>query len=39
MKKTKIQVCGMHCKSCELLLEKTLSKLGDIKSVNADEMK
>ena len=36
MGKVNIKVYGMHCKSCELLLEERLSQLKDIKHVKAD---
>ncbi len=36
MKTTKINVKGMHCNSCKLLLEKSLSNIEKIKSVEAN---
>ena len=39
MKTTKINVKGMHCNSCKLLLEKSLSTIDKIKSVEANVAK
>jgi len=39
MKTTKINVKGMHCNSCKLLLEKSLSQIDKIKSVEANVQK
>ena len=39
MKTTKINVKGMHCNSCKLLLEKSLSTIDNIKSVEANVAK
>ena len=39
MKKINVDVSWMHCKSCELLLEKSLKKAKNIKKVSASEKK
>ncbi|MEI6426735.1 MAG: sulfite exporter TauE/SafE family protein [Candidatus Absconditabacteria bacterium] len=36
MKKTQINVKGMHCNSCKLLLEKSLAPLQNVESVHAN---
>jgi sulfite exporter TauE/SafE/copper chaperone CopZ len=37
MNKTTIPIKGMHCRSCELLIEDELSRIDGIRSVNASE--
>lgn len=39
MKKLTIDVTGMHCKSCELLLERSIRDVNNVDKVNADEHK
>ena len=39
MKKIIIPVSGMHCRSCELILEKSIKKLKNIEKVEANEKK
>ncbi|EKE29223.1 MAG: Heavy metal transport/detoxification protein [uncultured bacterium (gcode 4)] len=39
MKKINIDVTGMHCRSCEMLLEKSLKKAKNVTHVNANEKK
>ena len=39
MKTTKINVKGMHCNSCKLLLEKSISNIDKVKSVDASVQK
>ena len=39
MKKLTIDVTGMHCKSCELLLEKSLGTLKNVEKVHASQSK
>lgn len=39
MKKITIPVSGMHCRSCELILEKSIKKLENIEKVEANEKK
>lgn len=39
MKKIIIPVSGMHCRSCELILEKSISKVDHVNSINASEKK
>jgi sulfite exporter TauE/SafE/copper chaperone CopZ len=39
MKKLCIDVAGMHCRSCEILLEKSLAELPGVKKVSADQRK
>lgn len=39
MRKNTIPVTGMHCKACEVLLEKTISKLDGVKKVSASQSK
>ena len=37
MKKTTVNIKGMHCRSCELLLEDELSKVPGVRCVCADQ--
>lgn len=37
MKKIKLDISGMHCKSCELILEKSLKNVKNVSGVNANE--
>jgi copper chaperone CopZ len=39
MKKITIPVAGMHCRSCEVLLEKSIKKIKNVESVEANERK
>lgn len=39
MNKLTIDVAGMHCKSCELLLEKSLKKVGGVERAKASQSK
>jgi len=39
MEKIIIPVSGMHCTSCEILLEKSIKKLPNIEKVKASEKK
>ena len=39
MNKTVIDIKGMHCRSCEILVEDKLDEIGNIKSVNVDNNK
>jgi len=39
MQKIIIPIRGMHCKSCEILVENNLSKINGIKKVNVDHKK
>lgn len=39
MRKNTIPVSGMHCKACEVLLEKSISKLEGVKNVSASQSK
>lgn len=34
-----LKVSGMHCRSCETLLEESLSEVGGVKSAKADSRK
>jgi uncharacterized protein len=37
--KTKFNVKGMHCKSCEMLISEGVSEIAGVKSVKADHKK
>jgi copper chaperone CopZ len=37
MNKLNIQTSGMHCRSCELMLEKAIKKLPNIEKVSANQ--
>ncbi|MEM4245230.1 MAG: heavy-metal-associated domain-containing protein [Candidatus Nanoarchaeia archaeon] len=37
--KTKIEVEGMHCKSCEMLLKDSLEEIKGVKKAKANRMK
>ena len=37
--KTKLNVKGMHCKSCEMLISEGVSEVKGVKSVKADHKK
>ncbi len=39
MKKITVPVSGMHCRSCELVLEKSIKKLQNVEKVEANEKK
>lgn len=39
MKKLTLDVAGMHCKSCELLLEKSLQKIDGVEKARASQSK
>ncbi len=39
MKKLTIDVTGMHCKSCELLLERSIKSVENVEKVDADQLK
>lgn len=39
MKKLTIDVAGMHCKSCELLLERSIQNMKNVEKVHADQNK
>jgi len=39
MKKLTIDVAGMYCKSCELLLERSIKKIKDVEKVSVDQHK
>lgn len=39
MKKLTIDVSGMHCKSCELLLERSIKSVENVQKVHADQHK
>ena len=39
MSKKIVPVSGMHCKSCEILLEKTVGKLDGVKKATANQTK
>src|SRR3989344_275247 len=37
IKKVKLKIKGMHCASCELLIERELSKINGVREVKADQ--
>lgn len=39
MKKLTIDVAGMHCKSCELLLERSIKSVDGVETVSASQSK
>ncbi|EKE26359.1 MAG: heavy metal-binding protein [uncultured bacterium (gcode 4)] len=39
MKKINIDVSGMHCNSCEIILEKSIKKVQNVTKVNANQRK
>ena len=39
MKKFTLEVAGMHCKSCEILLERSIQKVVNVEKVYADQQK
>ena len=39
MKKTKFNVKGMHCKSCEMLIQEGVSEVDGVQSIEADHKK
>ena len=39
MKKITIPIAGMHCRSCELILEKTIKTIENVASITASEKK
>ena len=39
MKKIKLQVKGMHCKSCEAIISDSLSEMDGVKSSKANHQK
>lgn len=39
MKKLTIDVAGMHCKSCELLLERSIKDVDSVEKVHASQFK